>query len=70
MVEITLEQLKDILQIIDCSCQRGTFKAIEIQSIGKLYMDLLQKLENEKNNFYGNNSNGNNSNEKNNIVNN
>lgn len=66
MVEITQEHLKDILQIIECSCQRGTFKAIEMQSVGKLYIDLLKLLENEKNNINEKNS----CNEKNNIVNN
>ena len=66
MVQITNEQLKDILQIIECSCQRGTFKAIEMQSVGKLYIDLLKIIENEKNNINQKNSYD----EKNNIVNN
>jgi|TARA_B110000027_G_C15856489_1_gene184998 hypothetical protein len=58
MVEITEEQLKDIIKIIDISCQRGAFKAIEMEGVGKLYITLLEKLKirsgEEKNNVINN----------------
>lgn len=58
MVKITEEQLKDIIKIIDISCQRGAFKAIEMEGVGKLYITLLEKLkirsEEEKNNVINN----------------
>ena len=58
MVKITEEQLKDIIKIIDISCQRGAFKAIEMEGVGKLYITLLEKLKirsgEEKNNVINN----------------
>ena len=46
--EINENELKDILRIIDICCQRGSFKAVEIEGIGKLYNNLLKKLSLEK----------------------
>ena len=58
MVEITEEQLKEKIKIIDISCQRGAFKAIEMEGVGKLYITLLEKLKirsgEEKNNVINN----------------
>ena len=53
-INISNEQLTDILKILDTCCQRGSFKAIEMEGIGKLYNTLLEKLNNfnkEENNI-------------------
>lgn len=44
-INISNEQLTDILKILDTCSQRGSFKAIEMEGIGKLYNTLLEKLE-------------------------
>ena len=45
-INISNEELIDILKILDTCCQRGSFKAVEMEGIGKLYNILLNKLNN------------------------
>lgn len=43
--DLTINDLKAIQTIIDVSCQRGTFKAAEMASVGQVYNRLLAFLD-------------------------
>jgi len=36
-VELTVDELKALVSIIDVATQRGTFRAAELSSVGKVY---------------------------------
>lgn len=41
-LELTVQDLDSIRQVIDISCQRGTFRPTEMKSVGEIY----EKLQN------------------------